>query len=304
MPARKYTASEQAILTTIIYSDIFSFPLTKDELWKFLISEKKIAREEFEKSLSLLQKIITYKNGYYCLFGREDIIRKRQQNTSEVKKKMKRARFAAKKLSRIPTIVFIGISGGLAVENVTKDDDIDLVIIVKTNTLFMSRLLVLSLLQYLGIRRTRTLKKTADTICTNLFFDDSALSWFGNHKDIYTAREIAQIVPLFEREEMYQKFIKANIWIEKYLPNIRISEFSHPGKRVEGAHLGLKRFWTSQNDGFEYLARKLQMRIMKTHKTKEIVTKHVLAFHPNDYRVKALRQLRLKMRQFGLLTNI
>src|SRR5579862_5317869 len=138
MHVKKYTSSEQAILTTILYSAIFSFPLTKGELWKFLITKKKISREEFGEGLRLLKKFIVYQKGYYCLPGIEKIIAKRIQNKSEVEKKMKRTRFIAEKLSRIPSILFIGVSGGLAAGNAGKDDDIDLVIIVKKKTLFMS----------------------------------------------------------------------------------------------------------------------------------------------------------------------
>ena len=71
---KSFTTAQKAILTTLLYSDIFSFPLTKDELWKFLISEKKISREEFEKALLSLKKLIVYHQNFYCLSGREEII--------------------------------------------------------------------------------------------------------------------------------------------------------------------------------------------------------------------------------------
>ncbi|HWY79633.1 MAG TPA: hypothetical protein VNW29_04715 [Candidatus Sulfotelmatobacter sp.] len=297
----RFSSAEQAILTTLLYSDIFSFPLTKDELWQFLIAKEKVTRVVFDSSLHSLKKHISLQNGYYCILGREAIISKRMQQLPEVAKKLQCAHFVASKLAAIPSILFIGITGGLAVENVTAHDDIDLVIITKKETLFMTRLLIIATLEKLGLRRFRNQKNTADTICTNLLFDETALSWFGKNQDIYTAREIAQIKPLFERKGVYQKFLTANIWIKRFVPN------SSPRKGLPTSlHKSLfiqMILSISTNTIFEAFSRLIQMSWMRRHQTKEVITKQVLAFHPNDYRTKTIRRLRLKTRQFGLLTK-
>jgi len=295
------TPAQIAILTTILYSDIFSFPLTRDELWDFLISERKISRGEFMNSLQTIQKEIVEKDGFYCLKSREAIIKKRKENFWEVDAKMKRARFVAGKLAPIPSILFIGISGGLASGNVSAKDDIDLIIITKKNMLFVGRFLIILLLQLLGARRFRNQKNTADTICVNLLFDETALDFFADKQDIYTAREIAQIIPLFERESTYQRFIHANEWIHKFLPNVG-SQKTHYVKEDKEIFLSvLCRIMC--NSFFEIILRVLQMTWMNRHRTRETVKNHVLAFHPKDYRVKTNKQLRLKMQQLGLLTK-
>jgi len=295
------TPAEQAILTTIIYSTIFSFPLTKDELWHLLLSEEKITKQEFEKGLQALQKQLVFREGYYCLSGHEASITRRKKNLTEVTKKLQRARWVAEKLSVIPSILFIGISGGLAVGDAGEKDDIDMVFITKKNTLFISRFLILSLLESLGVRRRRGQHNASDTICANLLFDESALSWFGEMQDVYTAREIAQMVPVFERENIYHQFISANQWVKTFLPNVA---FINPSISKESAS-GLEKLTlvVCMNSLFEFLARSLQMRQIKKHQTREVVKKNILAFHPNDYRFKILKQLRLRMRQLGLLTK-
>jgi hypothetical protein len=302
MSFKKYTTSEQAILTTLLYSDIFSFPITKDELWKFLIAPQKIAKTDFERSLRQLTEYISFQDGYFCLKGKEKYIAKRKQNGTEVEKKMQRTLSVTKKLSRIPSLMFVGISGGLAVGNVTKDDDIDLVIIVKKNTLFVSRFLIVIFLEMLGVRRSRNQKHTSDTICVNLLFDETFLGWFTHHQDIYTAREIGQIIPLFERDNTYKRFIQANNWIKQFLPNCG---YARPAiaKNFERAILTYPGIAIC-NPVFERFLRQLQLLVIKRHRTNEIIENHLLAFHPYDYRIKTLRQLRLKMRQFGLLTKI
>ena len=295
------TSAQIALLTTILYSDIFSFPLTRDELWDFLISERKVTKADFTKGLQTIQKEIVYKDGYYCLKNREAIIKKRKENFVEVEKKMKRARFVARKLAAIPSIFFIGISGGLASGNVSANDDIDLVIITKKNTLFVSRFLIVLLLQLQGARRFRNQKNVADTICVNLLFDETALGFFADKQDIYTAREIAQIIPLFEREDMYRRFFNANDWIYKFLPNVVSQKTQQIREDSEIFLLFLCHIMN--NTFFEIMLRTVQIAWMSRHQTKEIVKKHVLAFHPNDYRIKTNGKLRLKMQQLGLLTK-
>src|SRR5438105_5019698 len=127
---------EKAILTTLLYNDIFHFPLTRDELWQFLISDRKIGKTAFVQALkrvskAKLQVSVRCKKGYYFLAGSSENVKRREANTAQVQKKMKIAKRAAYYLSYIPTIYFIGLSGGLAAKNVTESDDIDFFIITK-----------------------------------------------------------------------------------------------------------------------------------------------------------------------------
>lgn len=290
-----------AILTTLLYSDIFSFPLSEEELWHFLMTEKKVTRDAFANALTSLKKQIVSVDGFFCLHGREEIIVRRKKNSLERKKKMQRAQFVATKIAHIPSILFIGISGGLASGNVSQRDDIDFVIITKKNTLFISRFLILVFLQLLGARRFRNQKDAADTICVNLLFDETVLDWFADKQDVYTAREIAQIVPLFEREKVYLHFIRSNRWIKNFLPNAAYQK-AIMGNSDNNVFVSFvyRIVFTSF---FETICRVLQQMWMRRHQTREIITNHFLAFHPKNYRVKILEQLRIKSQQYGLLTK-
>ena len=39
------------IIKTLLYSDIFDFPLLENEVWNYLISEKKVDKEPFDKKI-------------------------------------------------------------------------------------------------------------------------------------------------------------------------------------------------------------------------------------------------------------
>ena len=89
----RFSKVEEAILKTLLYSDIFDFPLTKEELWRFLISDKKIEFEEFNKDLKKLISIDKEvskdsSSTFYCLLKRDEIFIKRIENLKEVKKKL------------------------------------------------------------------------------------------------------------------------------------------------------------------------------------------------------------------------
>ena len=76
---KSFKKAKEGILKALVYSDLFNFPLTKDEIWRFFIGEK-VDRRDFEKSLTELKKnVLAERDGYYCLKGREEIILARKK---------------------------------------------------------------------------------------------------------------------------------------------------------------------------------------------------------------------------------
>lgn len=294
---KNVSPSEEAILTTILYSDIFDFSPTKEELWNYLISPQKISRYEFENSLNKMSKThLASQNGYYCLLGRTSVVRKRITNKKIYRRKVQLAVRIGQKIAMVPSVLFVGISGAVAVENVTEDDDIDLFIITKSNTLFVTRFIISCMLEILHLRRKRNVLDAPNKICVNLLIDENDLYWNEEMQNLYTAREIAQMVPIVEKNNIYGTFLQKNQWITTFLPNI----FEHKKNII--AKKTVNSIVCSALTLFELVLRYLQLSYMKTHKTSEIITIHRLAFHPSDYKTFVLDQLRLKMRLFGLLT--
>jgi hypothetical protein len=279
----------QAIVKTLLYSDIFDYPLTKEELWKYLILDKKISPENFTQSLHSLS-IISQADGYYFIKDRRKIValRKKRQKESAVKKNsiVSIVRF----LSWLPTIQLIGLSGAVAVNNAEKNDDIDLFIITKKNTLWMTRFLVTALLSIIGIRRKRNDKKSKNKICLNMFMDESKLTFEKNRKDLFTAHEIVQVVLLFERNNIYVRFISANSWVKKFMFNsINIKR-----KKKKSPNILISQYLNY----FEFFCKKIQLFYMKNHRTKELISDTILAFHPIDYRGIVLRKYKERLKKY------
>ncbi len=295
----------QAILKTLVYSDLFDFPLTKEEIWNYLIVGKKVNKSDFEKALTNLEKInITQKSGYYSLAGRELTILKRRKNLKEITRKMEIAVKTANYLKHIPTILFIGLSGGLAIGDATGKDDIDFFIITKSGKIYQTRFWTLVFLELLGKRRKKFDKDTKDKICVNYLIDETKLQFPPEFHDLYIAHEIAQLKPLYDRNNTYSKFINKNMWIKNFLVNFEEENKEIYDRTPERITL-LKIIGSILTIlPLESLLRIIQISYMGRAMVVENVTKHLLAFHPNDYRVHTLKKMNLKLQELGLLTKI
>ena len=106
---------------SVRYHKIFDYVLTKEEFFKWQYKNQKILVSDI-KSRSQLQR----------------------EKYSE--SKLQIAKRASKLISKVPTVLFVGITGSLAMMNADKDSDIDLIIITKRNTLWTTRMLVYGIL--------------------------------------------------------------------------------------------------------------------------------------------------------------
>ncbi len=277
-------SKKDSLLNTLLYSSLFSSALTEKELYRYLISSTYLTPGEFKNLLERNSAFLTKDGKYYALASQPGLIKKRKKNSQYSEKKEKIALEAARFLSWIPTIYFIGISGSVASGNAEENDDIDFFILTKKNTLYISRILALLSLQMIKKRRIYGDKNVKDKICLNMWLDSEAFTFPMLQRDIYTAHEIAQIQPLLERAETYQTFLEANLWCKKYLPHI-FSSLPKP-------KLSFKRelIYEIILQMLEPFARQLQYYFIFKHHTTETVSAHYAAFHPNDYRVATLKK--------------
>src|SRR3990167_6864469 len=206
----------QSILATFSYHDIFDYPLTAAEIHQYLIGRlvsKKVLTDQID--LLVGSKLISEKKGYYFLRGCSKIVSLRKQRQKYSKSKFKKAHFFAQVLKVIPSLKLVAISGALAMQNSHKNDDIDLVLITSRGTLWTTRFLANILL--LPYKRDPKGAKVSNRACLNVFLDESGLKI--SPQNLYLAHEICQMKPIWDRDGMYQRFMNANGWIKKFLPN-------------------------------------------------------------------------------------
>lgn len=292
---------KKSVVATLAYADIFNYPLSLSEVFKYLVVEKPISQKLLKKALGEIPFIIN-KDGLYCFSDRKMLIKIRQVRGKISKKKQKKAKRIAKLLSVIPTISLIGISGAVAMDNAAVDDDIDFFIVTKTNSLWLTRFLILMLLNLTGNARKRNNLYAKDKICLNMLLDESGLSFAKAKQTLYTAHEIIQMKPIFVRNATYQLFLASNRWVKNYLPNaVDIKILGYPTSlKLRGASKDIAKKEQENFNILEVVAQKFQLWYMKA-RTRETVTKHLLAFHPRDYEYEIMEAYKGRVKKYGAL---
>ena len=258
---------------SVFYHDIFDYPLTLSDLVKWTPAKPLAQMENFS---------VIKKDGYFFIKGHTGLIYKRILRKRISSKKTEIAQKMSNYLSLIPSVKMVALTGSLAMENSTDESDIDLFVVTSSNLLWTTRLLSYSLLKILGIdvRKPGT-KRQKDKLCLNMWMDESNLIW-RHPRNIYTSHEVAQVVPLVNRDKTYEQFIWKNKWIINFWPN---------AVKIERQ----KKRNTAKNTSFfqkliEKIAYQVQYKHMREKITREIVSPGRAIFHPEDWGEIVLRR--------------
>ncbi|MCJ7804824.1 hypothetical protein MUP35_03790 [Patescibacteria group bacterium] len=208
---------QTAILRTLAYADVFTYPLTLKELHRFLISQKTNS-QSLKKVLKTLKKISS--NGdYFFLKNKEKNIYLRRKRKKLSQGKWLLARKVASWLRLIPWIKMVAVTGNLAMDNAEQDDDVDLLIITAKKRLWLTRLLTNFLVEIVANRRRPGDQKVKDKICLNMFLDEKHLKLPVKEQNLFTAHEVCQLKPIWVKNQLYQRLVQENLWCQNFLPN-------------------------------------------------------------------------------------
>lgn len=319
---------EKSILSTLTWFDIFDYPLTVWEIYKWNLQStvnnqqlttnsqeptfKKI-QETLEKSENL-KKLITYKNGFYFLKWRDELIKRRKKRYLLAEKKYKKLLKITNILAHLPFVKLIAVADGLSYSNSKEGDDIDLFIITSKNRIWLTRFLSILILKIFRVRPTIREKK--DKICLNFFISEEnlnlekiCLSKMNNLPDIYFIYWLSWLYPIYDNG-IWQKFIQANQWLKKYLPNHFFQEPILKRKIIlkpicRGFKNILEKIHSFSFNGLsEKFHRWLQIKIMPKYLkelanrgTSVIINNQILKFHDKDKREKYREKFYEKTKQ-------
>lgn len=289
MQVKQNKTIEQSIIRTLSYSDIFDYPLKLGEIHKYYSGASSTSKTLLRDSLDLMVRSlqIQKKGDYYFLPGRGSIVSIRKRRSRASVPKLKIAKSAARLLKNLPTIKLIGVSGSLASRNSEKNDDIDLFLITSKNTLWLSRFFVTIILILFGKKRSRLDFIGSNKICTNMFMDEDSLSIGFDRRNIFSAREARQLLVLFDRSKIYERFLFDNKWIRNFLPHIKISD-----------HIGIshkENKMLTLIDRFFFI---LQFIYMSGRISQEEVKPALARFHPQDRMHPVLELYRQRCRTY------
>lgn len=290
-----------AVISTLAYSDVFNHPLTGKELWQRLITPLRIKREEFSGLLVGWQKEkkIILKNGYYFLPGRASTIQKRKKKEKMAEAKIELAKKSAKVLAKIPFVWGVFLSGNLALNTATLNDDIDLVIVSAPKTLWLTRFIVYLFLKttggFFGLKvRIPGSRQTKDKLCLNLFLDYCNLEINLQKQNLFTAYQILFLKPLENKNQTYQRFWNTNSWVASFFANgYRQKKFSQKNHKFSP-------FFSFANR----LLYSFQLFYMKGKPRGEKISLTQAFFHPDSKELKILNLYQKKCKNLSVPLDI
>jgi len=295
---------EAAVLETVLYSDLFDYPLTRAEIRHYLIGLKTDAAT-IAACLDApchLNDCLRQIDGYVVARHREALVDRRRARRAPSARLWSRAQRFARLLAATPFVRLVGVTGALAMDNSADGDDIDVMIVAANGRVWSVRAFAIALV-YVG-------KLFGDTLCPNYIVTENALAL--ETRDLFTAHEFAQMVPLYGLD-VYDRMRRANAWVYEYLPNactplrvgreIRIGPIARALKRIGewllGGRIG------DALERWEMHRKQRKFASMITPESNAILDRDHVKGHFNDYGppVKRLYVERLAQFQDVLTTD-
>jgi hypothetical protein len=236
--------SSASLLAAIAYADLFSYPLTQQEVACYQVCSN-LLPEDVEGELDALVAggRLIEQGGLFALPGRERLFRIRARREDRSRRIWARALQYERLLRSMPFVRMVSVTGALAVNNINGKADIDLLVLAEPGRVWVCRRLLV-----LVVRLGRIM---GDDLCPNYILSTDKLSL--DQQDFFTAHELAQMVPLYGGD-LHQLMLAANPWAQRYLP----AAFSR-GRMTQETGAVTKR--GSESRGRRFLERFLGHRI-------------------------------------------
>jgi len=197
-----------AVVRALAYGDVFDFPLTAREVHRYL--DVSATAEEVMADLAALVEggSVESDGSLYWLAGRgglSDIRRNRGLVSAAL---WPHALHYGRVLASLPFVRMVAVTGGLAVDNVADHADVDYLVVTEPGRLWLGRGFVIGVVRLAGRRELE--------LCPNYLVSENSLSL--DDRDLFTAHELAQMVPLHGLD-VYWTMRERNGWSARFLPN-------------------------------------------------------------------------------------
>lgn len=295
---------QSSFLRTLLYFDIFNYPLTIEEIFCYSASHT-LSQVEDGIAYFVQKNWITTLNGKYFLKDRELIVQIREDLNKRAGIFYKKANRYTKLISRFPFVRGVLITGSLSKGCMETNGDIDYLIITQPGRLWLCRTL-------LTVFKKTVLFNSRKYFCVNYYLTADSL-YIPDH-NLFTATEITSAKPAYN-ESLCQHFFSANAWTSRYYPNMQQQNLFTVHEKAETP---FKRFLEKVFEGKAgELADEWMMRLFVWHwknkfkgedkkrfdvnfRSRKNVSKH----HPHGFQFKVLKNLEEKINHFELTNKV
>ena len=213
------TGLERGVISTLLYYDIWRYPLTAAELHAFH-PRSAPARDAFRRALDRMvqEGALSAGGGYFWLPGRGRLDGERLRRRRHARGMWRLAGFAARLIKVFPFVRAVFVSGDLSKDATGRGSDVDFLILTEPRRLWIARTLLV-------IFKKTVLLNSRKFFCINSFAATDAMEV--TERNIYQATEIAQLKPLYNAP-LFRAYLAANGWIREYFPNFSTAALRLP----------------------------------------------------------------------------
>jgi hypothetical protein len=295
---KKPTELERAVMRTVLWFSVFSYPVTAFEIWKWLMQPGQnfsLAQvyAVLDSSVYLQEKLQSLQ-GFYVLRGvcAEELVEQRLERHVDAERKFRLLTRVARYFQLLPAVRASAAVNTMALWSTTRSSDIDLYIVTRPGYVWSTRFWLVLPFLLMGHRPTHhegEEEEVQDPFCFSFFSsqNDLQLEELCLERDYYMAFWTKSVVPVLDRDASFERFHELNKWASKVFPNAS-SRVVHPYHQV-------KRFprLIPQVRISETLFRSVQRaRMPRTlvdlanQDTRVVVRDGMLKFHVNDRRAQ------------------
>lgn len=201
------------IIKTLLYFDIFNYPLKSSEVLRFL-GMKNITEMEVLTVLNRLieDKVLFRYNDLYSVQNDRGIVERRIKGNAEAIRYLALAKRKAKIISGFPFVRAVFGSGSLSKDYMDDKSDLDFFVITSPGRLWIARTI-------LAFYKRIFLFNSHKYFCINYYVDEDHLEI--EEKNLFTATELATVIPLYGFSH-YLDLHQANSWLKTFFPNFQL----------------------------------------------------------------------------------
>ncbi|HEX5169223.1 MAG TPA: nucleotidyltransferase domain-containing protein [Cyclobacteriaceae bacterium] len=294
----------QSIVKTLLYYDIFNYPLRANEVFRFLPTNS-VKVNDVEHALENLSdnKLIYRFGEYFSIQNSEQNVVRRRKGNNLAEKYASIAHQRAKLIARFPFVRAVFASGSFSKGYMDEKSDLDFFIITAPGRLWMARTLIVMFKRLFFFNSHKY-------FCCNYFIDSEHLEI--EEKNLFTATELATLVPLCG-SRLYSRMINNNSWVMDFFPNYEVNsvENSISSKpsflkiSVENI-LNTKLFDRIEKFFMRITLARWKRLYERKYNAKDFniafkSSQHVSKNHPNHYQQKVMRCYDEKIRNYNQL---
>lgn len=297
---------QEAILRTIIFFDLFNYPLTNWEIWQYLNLEINLGLSEKAVEDLVASGKLEQKDGFYFLPGRSEIIEIRRERYNYANYKIKLANRATKLFKWLPSVKLVAVANLIGHHNLRNESDVDIFIVSSPNRLWLTRLFCTGLMKITKQRPTKECKR--NKMCLSFYAAADGLAMESlrfKPNDPYFDYWFLGLYPIYDNDKYLAYLRFKNPWLKKSFPNSLLLRENFPDNYFSKNWLDWVLYYGA--NFLNSVAKKIQLAILPK-KLKDLVGKdagvvlndQILRFYLKDKRQEFLDKYNQRLAEFNL----